>query len=498
MGNMKALALTVAMVVSGCNFAVDGVVGGGGGGGADVDLSTGGGDDLGSGDDLATGNDIAGVPIICTAGSASCNGSTLVTCPDGTAQMMTTCPLGCGTTGGAHCNLMYPRAPVTRGDFDTTGLMATTLSASSVYIGADTGLIGPGNAPIRHANTTATTYEVHDGVGFHLVAIPGSTLKLGIYTFSSLTVDANVVMNAYGTNGIALVSAGNMTIDGQLDATCAGNVNLAALFGAPKPWLAGPGGGAGGQPGTASVGFGAGAVGGVNGDIAHGAGGGGGAYFDVGGAGGAQGGNLGGASGPIYGDAILTTLWGGSGAGAGGQSGGSSTTFGGGGGGLVLLVAQGTVTLGAGNMTGGVNAGGCGGTTNPGVGGGAGGSGGAVLVQAIAVHVAANGAIAANGGSGAAGNAVAGAATNGKPGALAVTAATGGQTGGGAAGGNGGAAATTNGATGGGAGGAAGSGAGGGGGGVGRVRLESQSGAATVDVGAAVSPAASQSTVDIH
>ena len=66
--------------------------------------------------------DIAGLPIVCTAGRASCNGSTLVTCPDGTAQVMTTCALGCSTTGGAHCELMYPRAPVTRDDFDTTGL----------------------------------------------------------------------------------------------------------------------------------------------------------------------------------------------------------------------------------------------------------------------------------------------------------------------------------------------------------------------------------------
>ena len=49
---------------------------------------------------------------------------------------------------------------------------------AAVYIGADTGLIGPGNAPIRHQNTDPNAYEVHDGIGFHLVAIAGTTIKL--------------------------------------------------------------------------------------------------------------------------------------------------------------------------------------------------------------------------------------------------------------------------------------------------------------------------------
>jgi hypothetical protein len=496
---MKQLIFfTLGLAVCGCNFAVAGDNGGGGGGGGDVggdDLSMSGGDDLGTGDDLSTGNDIAGLPIVCTAGSASCNGSTLTSCPDGTAEMMTTCALGCGTNGGAHCNQMYPRAPVTRADFDTTGLTPVTLSASSVYIGADTGLIGPSNAPIRHANTTATTYEVHDGVGFHLVAIPGTTIKLGIYTFKSLTVDANVVMNAYGTNGIALVSAGDLTMNGQFDATCAGNVNLATLFGMNRPWLQGPGGGTGGQPGVASVGFGAGGVGGVNADNAHTAGGGGGAYADVGGAGGAQGAaNPGGLSGPTYGDAMLTTLVGGSGGGAGGQAASANQSFGGGGGGLAMFVAQGTLTFGIGNMSGGINAGGCGGTTQQMVGGGAGGSGGTILAQALSVHLGAMGVLAANGGGGGAGNAMPGANTNGKPGQLGSGAAGGGQTGGGADGGNGGAGATSNGTVGGTS---AGAGAGGGGS-VGRVRIESQSGAATVDAGGIVSPPAALGMVDIH
>jgi len=509
--------LALAFAVAGCSFQLrgddDAGTGGGSDGGDVVDLSMS-GDDLGGGGagggggggvggggggggmttpDLATPNDLA-PPIVCTAGSSSCSGNTLLTCPDGTVQNMTACPLGCSMSGGAHCEALYPRAPITRDDFNTTGLTAVTLTANSVYIGADNGLIGPANAPIRHANTVATTYEVHDGVGFHLVAIAGSSVKLGIYTFSSLTVNANVTINAYGANGIALVSAGDLTMNGQFDATCAGNVNLAALIGTPAPNAQGPGGGAGGKPGTASGGFGTGGVGGANADNTHAAGGGGGAYADTGGVGGADGANPGGASGPTYGDTMLTTLYGGAGGGAGGQSGSANIAYGGGGGGLAIMVAQGTLTFGAGNMSGGINAGGCGGLPNSNVGGGGGGSGGTILVQALTVHLAAKGVLAANGGSGAAGNAAPGMMSNGKPGPFGAGAAMGGQTGGGADGGNGGNATTTSGANGGGS----ASAGGGGGGSVGRIRIETQSGAATLDGGNAISPSATVSTVDIH
>lgn len=508
---MKYLALALAFGVAGCSFHLHGDDDGGVGGsdGGDVDLSLSGDDlagadlagdsdlagnpDLASNPDLATPNDLA-LPIVCTAGASSCNGSTLLTCPNGTVQNMTTCALGCSTSGGAHCEALYPRAPITRDDFNTTGLSAVTLSASSVYISADNGLIGPAGTPIRHANSVATNYEVHDGVGFHLVAIPGSSVKLGIYTFSSLTVNANVVMNAYGANGIALVSAGALTMNGQFDATCAGNVNLAALVGSPAPNAQGPGGGAGGKPGTASVGFGAGGVGGANADNTHAGGGGGGAYADVGGAGGAEGANAGGASSAAYGDTLLTTLYGGAGGGAGGQKGSTNVSYGGGGGGLAIMVAQGTLTFGAGNMSGGINAGGCGGIANNNVGGGAGGSGGTILVQAVSVHLGGNGVLAVNGGSGAAGDAAPGPGTNGKPGPFSVVAAAGGQTGGGADGGNGGNATTTAGANGGGSGNAGA----GGGGSVGRIRIETQSGSATLDAGSAISPQPTVSTVDIH
>jgi len=493
---MKYFVLALGLALAGCNFVVDGDHGGGGGGGGggDVDMSLPIDTDLGGDVDLAMGKDLAGVPIVCTAGASSCSGSTLVTCPDGTAEVMTACPLGCSTSGGAHCNVIHPRAPVTTGDFDATGLVPVTLS-SAIYIGTDNGQIGPNGTPLRQPNNDVNTYEVHQGIGFRVAAIPGSTVKMGIYTFKSLTVSAGVVVNVYGSNAVALVASGDVAIDGEIDVTCAGNYNLSVLGGTPHPYVAGPGGGAGGQPNVPSVGFGTGGVGGVNADNAHIAGGGGGAYGDVGGSGGAMGPAApGGASGPTYGDAMLTTLFGGSGGGAGGQGGNVTVSVGGGGGGLVLVVSMGTVTLGSGNAAGGVNAGGCGGTTAAGVGGGAGGSGGAILVQAVAVHVAANGVLAANGGSGAAGNAAAGAATDGKAGAFGSAVATGGQTGGGADGGNGGAATPTNGTNGGGA---AGSG-GGAGGGVGRIRVESQSGSATVDSGGVTSPAAAEGTVDIH
>ena len=470
---MKHLTLALGIVVAGCNFNVAGdknVSGGGddlslpGDDFGDVDLAGGGGGDM------SMPPDIAGLPIVCTAGATSCNGSTLVTCPDGTAQLMTTCALGCSTTGGAHCEVMYPRAPVTRADFDTTGLTPINITAGG-GISTDNGLIGAANTPFRHANTDANTYEVHDGIGFHAVTIPGQATKLGIYTFKSLTLAQGQTLTAYGTNGLALVSAGDATIDGIVDVTCAGNVFLAGLGGAAnaKPYLSGPGGGNGGQPGNNNDGVSIGNNGGGSGATnSHQGGGGGGAFADVGGDGGAEGGNKGGGGGKAYGDAMLTTLLGGSGGGAGGQGGlVGSQPYGGGGGGVAMLVVQGTLTLGSGTAVGGVNTGGCGGIAALGVGGGGGGAGGTILIQAISVHVAANGAVASNGGGGAASNVGAGATSNGHAGALSTT-PSGGGTGGSAAGGNGGAQADSKGQPGGDSA-AAGAGAGGA---AGRIRID--------------------------
>jgi len=162
---MKYFVLALGLALAGCNFVVDGDHGGGGGGGGDVDMSLPIDTDLGGDVDLAMGNDLAGVPIVCTAGASSCSGSTLVTCPDGTAEVMTACPLGCSTSGGAHCNVIHPRAPVTTGDFDATGLVPVTLS-SAIYIGTDNGQIGPNGTPLRQPNNDVNTYEVHQGIGF--------------------------------------------------------------------------------------------------------------------------------------------------------------------------------------------------------------------------------------------------------------------------------------------------------------------------------------------
>ena len=501
---MRHLGLALALMSSACSFRVAGDNGGGAGdlSMSDVDLGggggAGGGGGGGGGADLATGNDLAGLPIVCTAGTSSCAGSTLVTCPDGTAQMMTTCSLGCSMMGGAHCEEMYPRAPVSRSDFDTTNLTPVNVTAGG-GISTETGLIGGGPNPIRHQNMDPNAYEVHDGIGFHVVAIPGQTGKMGIYTFKSLTLAQGQSLNAYGNNALALVSAGDMTISGVVDVTCAGNVFLAGGGPNAKPYLAGPGGGAGGQPGATNSGVSVGNKGGGSGaDNTHQGGGGGGAYGDAGGNGGAEGNNLGGAGGMAYGDAMLMMLVGGSGGGAGGQGGSANGSFGGGGGGVALLVAQGTLTLG--NTTGavgGVNAGGCGGTADTMVGGGGGGAGGAILLQALSVHIAAMGGAGANGGGGSAANAMASANTNGKSGAISTTAASGGA-GGSAAGGAGGVASATAGTTAGQPGVDSGNSGGGGGGAVGRIRIESQSGAATVDANGIVSPAASQGTVDIH
>ncbi len=493
---MKCLTLTLSLglVATGCSFHFAGDKGNGG----NDDLSMPGGDDLGGGSDMTSPGDLA-LPIVCSAGSSSCSGNTLVTCPDGTAQNMTTCALGCSTTSGPHCEVLYPRAPVTRTDFDTTNLTAIEFAGTGTNgIGTDTGLIGTVAAPLRHANTDPNTYEVHDGIGFHVVAIAGQTTKLGIYTFKSLTVPQGMTLEAYGTSGLAIVSAQDASIIGGVDVTCAANVFLSGVVNpaATKSYLSGPGGGNGGQPGASNSGVSIVAGGGGTGaDNTHQAGGGGGAFGDAGGAGGAEGGgsggNPGGIGGAMYGDAMQTMLLGGSSGGAGGEGGVMLGSFGGGGGGVALIVVQGTLTIGGGTALGGVNAGGCGGTSSTGVGGGGGGAGGAIFLQALSVHVATMGGVASNGGGGSAGNAAAGGNGNGKAGAISVTAAAGGS-GGSAAGGEGGVVGATAGASGG----SSGNSGAGGGGAVGRIRIESQSGAATID--GLQSPTAAQGTVDIH
>ncbi len=436
-------------------------------------MSAGGGDDMTAGD-LATGDDMT---MICTPGAKSCTGATLSTCNlDGTAIDTSTCVLGCNTAGN-DCDALQPTAPAVASDFSYGGLSEPVIAATQTLLifDTDTGEIRDGSgAVVRMPNAAPQTRFVEDGIGFHRVS------GVGIWTFSKLTVPATTLIVFKSPFAASILSAGDLTIAGMidvrgyLDPTAA----LATMSTVCASAVAGPGGTVGGMGTTAATGAGAG---GIATDTTTGAGGGG--YGDTGGAGGKNGGTNGGTAGAVVGSAAINPL-------AGGFGGGPSGGNGGGGGGALQLAAEGTLTI-----SGGINAGGCGGLAGDAThGGGGGGSGGAILVEAPTVHLTATAKLAANGGGGGGGgDAVAG---QGLPGVLGSAQAMGGSagTGGnGAAGGQGGALNSTGGQSG--SNGSVGGGAGGGS--VGRVRLNSRTGA-TIDGGSLVSPAATAGTVVIQ
>ena len=258
--------------------------------------------------------------------------------------------------------------------------------------------------------------------------------NVGIFRFRSLTIDGPIAFT--GKHAVAFVALDAITVNSTIDAR--GPCALSRI-------TAGPGGFDGGAGDTAASGSGGGGTNAGKND-----GGGGGGHGGNGG----QGGNNGGAGGATFGDDQISALVGGGGGGGGHNTGHD----GGGGGGAIQLVSNTSLVI----NTGGINAGGCGGTStsNDGNGGGGGGgAGGTILLEGPTVRISGN--LAVNGGAGG------GNTTDGGDGSLDRNAATNGD-----GGGAGGAGATT-----------AGTGAstgGGGGGGVGRIRINTRSGQATI------------------
>ncbi len=365
--------------------------------------------------------------------------STLRSCSRGN----TPCSVGCSQTGGAHCQVIDPPAGgITASDLEAPGTTAITIAASTT-LHSDTGQIDG----VRDAGV-----GVVSGIGFRI----GD--GIGVFTFTNLAVAANVTLTLVGPNAVALVSSSDIRIGGIIDArgTCIGTA-------------AGPGGGAGGAAFMPGTGPGAGTGGKGSHDDASGGSGAG--FGAPGGKGGASSGQPSPSGGGTY---PLVRLRGGSGGGGGGGPLGGP---GGGGGGAIQLAAKGGVTIAGG---GGINAGGCGGRAAPDDGGGGGGSGGAIVIEAPMIVVAARGVLAVNGGGG--GGSDSG-SQDGVSGQLGEARSAGGSGASLAPGGNGGASITLAGDPGGNA-----KNAGGGGAGVGRIWLNSATGAATIEAGAVLSP----------
>ena len=186
-----------------------------------------------------------------------------------------------------------PATPVEPGDFTSLG---TFVPGPGTYTVNTTAL-----PPTLTGPATAINGVVSGGIA--------------VFTFSTVNIAAGVTVNAAGTRPFALLSQGDLTIDGLISGNGGSVSNFSVGTGAP-------GGAGGSQGGSSDFGDGGGTGGGQGTNDFDGAGGGG-----FGGAGatggdhpGSNGPGLGEAGGPAYGD-LQTTLEGGSGGGAGGFAG---------------------------------------------------------------------------------------------------------------------------------------------------------------------------------
>jgi len=378
----------------------------------------------------------------CTGPSVECSGDFLRTCTvAGEVAVDTLCTWGCSN---AHCQQLVPAGgAVGAGDLTPNATLGDVNLTSGIRINGDNGEIGTeqDSNSIRGSGS-----GIDHGIEYR------RTGSVAIFRFKSLTISGDVTL--LSGMAIALVSDGDVSITAVLDARgfCSGR-------------SAGPGGGAGG---SAQGGSGGGTGGGASIDNNN-FGGGGGGY---GGSGGDGAGPV--AGGPAFGTPEIPMLVGGGGGGGGGGAGNSGD--GGGGGGGVQIISGTKIAI----DSGGINAGGCGGQNGDAGndGGGGGGAGGTILLEAPIVSIL--GALAVNGGGGGGGEA--GNQGRAESGRLDRTPAAGGV--GTAIGGVGGAAAMLTGANGG----AQGGKGGGGGGGVGRIRINTKSGSASVGSGAVLSP----------
>ena len=292
------------------------------------------------------------------------------------------CPTGCGGTP-SHCLQLQPSGPVTAGDYNMPGLGSKSV-ATNITINTDNGSISGGGPTLMRPMGTG----VINGIGFHVVP-QASGPSVGVFSVAGLTLSGTITMTITGSNAFALASAGDVTLNGLVDASC----------GAGGP---GPGGFAGGLSASDGMGpiAGAGKKGIDNGPMSESSGGGGAGYGDSGGSGGLINGNGATPNGGVpWGDLTTPnfTLAGGTGGGGGAQPMGGK---GGGGGGAVQFSVNGVLSI-----SGVIDVGGCGGLHGgKGTGGGGGGAGGAIVLEAAHITLTSTAVLAANGGGGAAGD----------------------------------------------------------------------------------------------
>jgi len=390
----------------------------------------------------------------CQEPGAECVAGTLRTCVTiGELPTDEPCAWGCAIDQSPRCAKLQPSGgAVTETDLDPDPQLEDKTLV--------TGTIDTNDGSITGARLAVGNDTVNGGI--HFVVRNG----VAIFRFKSLEIVGPLVVQ--GSNALALVAIDGITVDAPLD--------LRGDCTASNP---GPGGFAGGAPQTDGNGPGGNKGSGV---LDESSGGGGGANGGDGGDGGdgTTGSNPnGGNGGSALDDPMITVLRGGGGGGGGGTAAGGR---GGGGGGAIQLATNGPILFA---VVGGINAGGCGGKRGadktPGGGGGAGGT---ILVEAPTISLEDMAVLAVNGGGGGGADNPSEGSTDGENGRSDLQLAGGGDHGNkGGSGGSGAAGATLDGSSGNNA-----QNGGGGGAGVGRIRLNTRSGSATVGQGVVVSP----------
>lgn len=368
------------------------------------------------------------------------------------------CAWGCMTSSPNHCGKLVPSGGgVVSGDLENGTGLENKAFGGNVTFDTVTGEITGGVRPPGVNN-------IANGIEFKI------TNNVGVFRFNRLVMQAALgteTAQIRGTNALAIVSMTTIELDRVVISAHGECAGTAAVAGGKPGGLEEMPGGMGGA---------AGALYGGN----NASGGAGGGFGKAGGNGGRPNGETAPTGGPAFGNAQIVTLTGGGGGGGGGGKGNAGV--GGGGGGAIQLVANGGVKLGGVLFAAraGIDAGGCGGKGGTSMdAGGGGGAGGAVLIEAPSITLSYAG-IAVNGGGGGGGHT----GGPGNPGPFDVTRAAGGMA---ANGGGPGAAGGAAGNLAGGAG-ATNNHAGGGGGGVGWIRLNTITGAVSMQNVSFVSP----------
>ena len=343
--------------------------------------------------------------------------------PTGCAPVGTTCASGVETVCGSD-GIETTRA------CSLGCALSTSRCASPVPSNVASTFLASGAAA---RSLTTGTLDTDACTGGSVVAQSAGP-DLCVLSVSTFTIAATQTVQVIGSNGLVVVAAGAVTIDGTLDASA-------------RRTVPGPGGGAGG---TRSSTTGGGPSGGDRGGLTPGnqdGGGGGGGLCGAGGTGGTGQDIPGGAGGAALSASELSPLEGGSGGGwgRGTDIAPDTSATGGAGGGAIQIFSAVSITVNGTVLA-------AGGGANPGLrhpnptvnygAGGGGGSGGAILLEAPTVTFGASAFLSTTGGGGSGGASNGGDGGPGQDGRVASGRASGGASGGaayGAAGGDSGA-----------------------------------------------------------